>query len=470
MNARHILILAGVGAFLWSVRNWRLALQGAMVLVVIEGALRKWVLPGSQDLVYFAKDIVLLAAYVGFWNSRAQLRFRLTPLPGLAVALGLAAFFGALQVFNPRLPSLALGVLGFRSYFLYAPLAFVLPAAFDDDAALGRFLKWYLLIPIPVGLLAGLQFFAPGGSALNVYARGGADTVSTFGSSTYVRVTGTFSYISGYGGYLLASAILLLIVFATVRWRLRGHLRLYAALTMTILGMLMTGSRGPIFILAVLFPAYWVLAVAREAGGAATAGRLLVAATLLGLLVANAAPEALGAFRGRAASASDFTGRLASPFTAPWHMLDDAGALGFGIGSTHQAASVLLGSQVRQNWLSGAAPEAESGKVMLELGPLGFLLVYFLRVYLAAFALRCALRLKTRFHRALATGAFLQALVAIPGGVIFDPTGSLYYWFLIGLLTLAVRLDETVGAPATAMLPAPVPAVRPWPSPASRSH
>jgi hypothetical protein len=203
-------------------------------------------LPGSQDLVYFAKDIVLLAAYVGFWNSRAQLRFRLTPLPGLAVALGLAAFFGALQVFNPRLPSLALGVLGFRSYFLYAPLAFVLPAAFDDDAALGRFLKWYLLIPIPVGLLAGLQFFAPGGSALNVYARGGADTVSTFGSSTYVRVTGTFSYISGYGGYLLASAILLLIVFATVRWRLRGHLRLYAALTMTILGMLMTGSRGAV--------------------------------------------------------------------------------------------------------------------------------------------------------------------------------------------------------------------------------
>jgi hypothetical protein len=456
VSSRTLVLLAGVALAFWAVRSWRRAVQGAMVLLVIEGALRKWVFPGSQDLVYFAKDVILLGAYVGFWNDRERLGPRSSLSPGIAAALGLAAFFGALQIFNPRLPSLALGILGFKSYFLYAPLIFVLPATFADDATLARFLKLYLLLPIPIGLLAGLQFFSPGSSMLNVYARGGADTISTFGTSTHVRVTGTFSYISGYSAFLLASAILLMTVFATLRWRLRGHLLLYGAFAMTLLGMLMTGSRGPIFILMVLFPAYWVLAVGREAGGAATAGRLLVVVTLLGLFVANAVPEALTAFRGRAASGEDFAGRLVSPFAAPLHILDEAGVLGFGIGSTHQAATALLGRGADYNWLGGAAPEAESGKVMLELGPMGFAFVYFLRIQLAVFALRQALRLRTRFHRALATGAFLQALVAIPGAAIFDPTGALYYWFAVGLLAVAVRLDAAVVEPAFAPPPAGV--------------
>ena len=66
---------------------------------------------------------------------------------------------------------------------------------------------------------------------------------------------------------------------------------------------------------------------------------------------------------------------------------------------------------------------------MLELGPLGFFLVYFVRLCLALFAFRQALRLRTRFHRALATASFLFFLAAIPGGVVFDVTADLYYWF-----------------------------------------
>src|SRR5580704_11720836 len=46
---------------------WQKAVKAALVLVVFEGAIRKWILPGSSDLVYFLKDIVLLLGYASYF-------------------------------------------------------------------------------------------------------------------------------------------------------------------------------------------------------------------------------------------------------------------------------------------------------------------------------------------------------------------------------------------------------------------
>src|SRR6202043_108788 len=98
--------------------------------------------------------------------------------------------------------------------------------------------------------------------------------VSTFGSSQFVRVTATFSYITGYGSYLVAITILVLAYLAATRWRLRRSLIAHLALGMAMLGILMTGSRGPVFMLALLFPFYWWLSVMRGRDGGATFARL----------------------------------------------------------------------------------------------------------------------------------------------------------------------------------------------------
>ena len=79
MNLRILVVLAGCAAALWAVRRWRLAVQLAMVLLVFEGAIRKWLAPGAQDLVYFAKDVLLLGVYVGFFRELPRLRARLPP-------------------------------------------------------------------------------------------------------------------------------------------------------------------------------------------------------------------------------------------------------------------------------------------------------------------------------------------------------------------------------------------------------
>lgn len=473
MNLRMLLILAGGAAAVWSVRRWRTAIQLAMVLLILEGAIRKWVFPGAQDLVYFAKDVFFLGAYIGFLRERQRLRDSLPGIAGLTALISVAVLYGLLQVLNPLLPNLLVGVLGFKAYFFYVPLLWVVPAAFPSAAAMARFLRRYALLAIPVGLLAMAQFVSSPTSVLNTYARPGEGEsfyATTFGSSSFVRVTATFSFISGYTSYLLAMAILLLGLLGTTRWRLQGNLLLFGALAMTLLGILMTGSRGPLVLLAFVLPFYWWL-VMRERGGGALFARILLGLSLVFGIVASAGEDAIGAFYGRAASASDVQGRLATPFLQPFDLLPRAGLFGFGIGASHQTAVAVTKGIVPYSWTRGIVVEGETGRIMLELGGLGFMLMYLIRLYLPLLALRRLGTLRVPYFRAVATSCFLFLLSQILGGVVFDVVTGVYYWFFAGLLMRLIQLDRDAVArqavsPAPAvhgMLPRPGPVPAPVP-------
>jgi len=453
MNGTRIMILlAGVAAIAWSTRRWREGIKIALILAIFEGALRKWVFPGAQDLVYFAKDVFLLGAYAGFLRDRRRLRYRPPAVPAVSTTLALLVVLGLLEVFNPNLPNLLVGILGFKAYFFYVPLLYILPAVFPSDESLAKSIRAYLRIAVPVGLLALAQFFSPADSILNTYARSNEPASAiTFGSSTYVRVTATFSFISGYTAYLLAMSILLLAWLGATRWRFRGNVDLLAALGFTLLGMLMTGSRGPLLAFVLILPLYWWLAIVRERQSGATLLRLLIGLGLIAILLNQFGSEAVGAFGGRA-SGSGRTAvleRISTPFVAPLKVLPDVGLFGFGIGAAHQAATALAGGPIPFVWLRGLAVEAESGRILLELGPVGFFLLYFVRLYMVFFALRQVFRLRTSFHRALATSSLLFFLVQIPGTIVYDVTSSLYFWASGGLLLTALKLDrEAVTAAA----------------------
>jgi hypothetical protein len=474
MDLRLLLTLGSAAAATWAVFRWRQAVQVVMVLLVVEGAIRKWLFPGAQDLVYLTKDILLLGVYGGFLRARPRVRYRPPRLVTFYAVLVLVALFGLLQILNPQLPNLLVGVFGFKAYFMYVPLLFVVPAAFPSDRELLVFLRRYIVLSIPVGILAAMQFVSSSSSMLNVYARteeGASGYATTFGSSEFVRVTATFSYITGYGSYLVAITILILAYLAAARWRLRRSVVIYTALGTCLLGMLMTGSRGPVLMLGLLFPIYWWLAVVRGGQGRVTFPRLLLGITLLAVLLRSVGGDALAAFRGRAAgSGEELQARIILPFTTPWIILPEAGVLGYGIGATHQTATVVAKGIVPYSWLNGLAVEAESGRVMIELGPVGFVLFYFLRVYLIIFALRQVLQMRTGFHRALATACLLFFLAQLAGSIVFDVTADLFFWFFGGLLLLVIRLDRVavavaagagVAVPPVLLPPLRAPAVAP---------
>ena len=453
------LVLAAVGlAVLWSARNWRRALEAVLVLVVLEGAIRKWVVPGASSYVYFAKDALLLGVYWGYLRS-AEARRRSPSLPPpLVAALALAALVALLGIFNPSLPSPLVGLLGFKAYFLYVPLLWIVPAAYRTEREIGQVVRRYLLLALPVGALAAAQFFAPADSPLNTYARTGgeAGTIITFGAVQRVRVTGTFSFITGYSAYLQVVALLALTVLSVRQWRIRGSLAVYAALATTVLGMLMTGSRGPVFLLALLMPVYWYFGVVRE-GGLPALGRFLLGAGLVLSLVNVVGSDAVEAFRARAAGTSDVRERILLPFVNPLRIAPEIGLLGYGTGATHQMAEAVTESLLPYSWLDHHQYEDEPSRVLVELGLVGFVAFFAFRAGLVLLGLRAVFRLSRPMPRALALSCLLLFLGQLTGGVVFNVTGGVYYWFFAGLLLLAERLDrEAVPAPRGAREPAGV--------------
>ncbi|MHC5720587.1 MAG: hypothetical protein ACYTX0_53350, partial [Nostoc sp.] len=92
-----------------SVQNWRTSIKTILVLVVIEGALRKWVLPQGSQFIYFLKDIVLIGAYFRYYIlSSTEKNFRIkgnSAAETIASIILLLTAWCLLQVFNPSLGS-----------------------------------------------------------------------------------------------------------------------------------------------------------------------------------------------------------------------------------------------------------------------------------------------------------------------------------------------------------------------------
>lgn len=427
--------------FLFGALRWRHAVMGAMVLVVFEGALRKWVFQEEQQMVYMVKDILLLGAYAGFFVPRLQRRKRLIEHHPANVPLILLAAVAVLQLANPALQNLWVGLFGLKAYLLYVPLLYLVPAAFPNVWRFRRFCLGYLamaLLPMALGVV---QFGSPPDSALNRYAWTDelAPGVALFGSDGgQARITGTFSYISGYTAYLTLIVLFALALLVFEREK-RLRLGLYGLLALVLANLLMTGSRGPFLVLGAAALALFLLAAQAGVRGAARAALFLcVSLPLVAFLAWSAFPEAYREFFERVRQNDDVAERIWGVVENPVWAFDEAGLLGYGIGSTHQAAAFLNSTD------SGGAPppaEGEWERIILEIGALGFALVLLARL-LVSYRLWVALCAAAGTElKPFLVAAFLFSLISLPGNLIFNHTAHLFYWFLAGFALIPAAQD-----------------------------
>ncbi len=418
--------------------GWRQCVKLVFFLVVIEGAIRKWIFPGVSDLIYFFKDFVIVAAYFKYYAStRGTTRIAVPGEITRRALILLAAIVIALQIANPSSGSPLLGVLGARNYLLYIPLMFLVGDLFRSRDELVSFLQWYLLLTIPVGLLALRQNLAPAESALNIYARGEGYQPAMVG--TAVRVTGTFSYIAGYASYLQTAAALvipLLVLELPPRWKWAMR----TVLVFVLASIFLTGSRGPMFGMVVFLLLYFILnRVLRQL-------RLyhkFVTPALLCLIpfMLWFGPQ-IHAFLERASGTQDIVPRVVESFMSPFTSLPYVGIVGYGAGSAYQAAEVIRGMFS----LPPGDPipvflESEPQRVMFELGPIGFFLWYLLRIHLIFALWRTHRRARAPLYRELAITACLVHAISLNGQMVFQITFMVYYWFLAGLIYLIPYLE-----------------------------
>ena len=181
---------------------WRPALFGVFVLLVFEGALRKWVFPSAQAQIYLIKDVLVIGVYLGFIMDRRKGKSPIQDAAAVKALLIIAFVFGCFEVLNPNSPSVLVGLNGLKVYFLYVPIAFIFPYLFQTKEQFLYWIRAYILMAIPVAVLGFAQIAAGPASFLNTYVSHAEEepaVLSTFGEHfDLVRTSGTFSYISGY--------------------------------------------------------------------------------------------------------------------------------------------------------------------------------------------------------------------------------------------------------------------------------
>ncbi len=435
-----LIALAGVVAIVGlSSLDWRRAVKAALVIVVLEGVLRKWVLPQASDMIYFFKDLVLLGAYLRYYlGSEPKYPLRLT---FLNIALFMSFGWCVFQVFNPSLGSPIVGFFGLKAYLFYVPLMWMLPTLFQSEEELYKFLRNYLLLVIPISILAIIQFYSPINSPINVYG-GGVEAQAVAGGNP--RVTGTFPYLAGYSTYLSICFTILIPLLSVPQTKIWSMLTLVEVLLVAGTSF-MTGARGLLLFEILFILAYFCLLWFTKPSKAVGATKHFIIPVILILAVVPIFfNKAIQAFSNRATSASDsstFVDRIFSSFTAPQQAMQHKGFDSYGIGATHQAASTLRKSLGLSIGESLPPSEGEMGRIVLEIGPFGFLIWYGLRLILIFSLLGVFLKLKSPFLRNLALAVFLLHAISLTAQLVFNNTLGIYYWFFSGFIFLLPELQ-----------------------------
>ncbi|ACD82616.1 hypothetical protein [Candidatus Methylacidiphilum infernorum] len=134
------------------------------ILLLFEGAIRKWVFPNQGRILFFIRDPFLLWAYF------LAFRYKLWPRPNFVFLLGLllgamGLILGFFQILFTEHPLLFV-LYGLRNYFLYLPLPFLIERVLSKDT-LQKMGKWTLYSFFPMLPLCFLQAISPPTSPIN---------------------------------------------------------------------------------------------------------------------------------------------------------------------------------------------------------------------------------------------------------------------------------------------------------------
>ena len=440
------------------------------VLAIFEGSLRKYVLPELGQYIFFVRDPFVAWAYV--ISTRSQLWPRgvaLWRVTQMAAVLGVVLLVLQIAFGPPSDLRLLLGVYGWRAYFFYTPLAFLVGATFDA-ADLRRLARLTLLLALPISLLVTAQFFSPPGAPINVGTA--EDKLLQFQNlvvdTAHVRPAGPFSSNVGQGQFdTTAFAMLLALVILPAARRRLGLSTLVAGGAAVSTCVALSGSRGTILQAAMILLFALPLAVLVRDG--ATRARAALIPLVLGLgavvLYPIVFPESFTAFMLRWTTAAHnesdvggVFGRALLGFTDFLRLTDSVPALGVGLGFGGNAA-VLLKATI-DGVQPGLYAETDYARHMVDLGVFFGVAYMLFRVAVVVWLLRRVVRATRHAGDPLPMMLFAYAgYVALLGQITGNGVVNVYGWLFAGACIAACRVADArspraAGLPARAIAPA----------------
>ena len=413
------------------IRNLKKWIWAYFILLILEGALRKWILPGLATPLLIIRDPIALWIVLVSWKEDL-IKFNIY-LAGI-VMIGVVGFFTAIFLGHGNL---FVALFGARMLLLHFPLIFIIGRIFDkeDVIQMGKVILW---MSIPMAFLIVLQFYSPQSAWVNRGVGGDLNGAGFNGGALgYYRPPGTFSFTNGNTFFysLVASFVFYFWIDPKKINRfllIMSSISLFAAIPISI-------SRSLFFQVAIsLF--FAIIALVRNPK---YLGRLFIAAVscVVVLILLQKVPffsTAIEAFSVRFTNASDYEGGLRGTLVDRF--------LGGMLGSTTDLRTIPffgyglgMGTNVGSQLLTGNVgfliAEEEWPRIIGELGLLLGILIILIRIGLT-------LKITVVCYRKLRQEEFLpwmilsfEIIILLKGGWA-QPT-SLGFFTLGGGLVLA---------------------------------
>lgn len=408
---------------------WKWLVGLFFLLILFDGALRKWVLPSQSLVLFVLKDIVLWGAYLMYALKRDPFALpRPLQKTWIPVLLGGYVFVVLLQAFNLRQPALIVSALGLKYHLAFLPLVVLVPAVISDasEQKFTRLLWGYsIFVCLPILALGIYQFFQPPSAWINQYI-GETEHIAAVAGNP--RITSTFSYIGSFTPYLEFSTFLgTSALLAGFRWNRTEIKILGAGLTAAIAIVLpMTGSRSvvavPVIALAVLF------LVMRERGNWI---RLITVVVLSVFIVGSFGSgwalqgwSALGERVDRVGT-EEAEGRFVNVLTNPIAGVEEAGLFGYGVGTNAKPATRLTS---QSDWEGRYSGDRGGLRVVMELGILGWMVLMALKLALLYTAFLTVRASASPLEFIVSAVAFCVLLSNLVLTVVFNVVDNALYW------------------------------------------
>lgn len=176
------------------------------LLLIFEGALRKWVLPELSNQLLLIRDPLVL--YLFLIANRNKVIF----FNRYLFYVFFIAIIGFISSIFLGHGNLIVSVYGFRIFAIHLPMIFLIGKVFTEEDVLkiGNAMLW---ISIPMAALIIAQFYSPQTAWVNRGLGGDLNGAGFSGAMGYKRPPGTFSFTSG-----TTSFFSLLAVFVFYFW------------------------------------------------------------------------------------------------------------------------------------------------------------------------------------------------------------------------------------------------------------
>lgn len=356
-------------------RLLKLGIWSYFFLLIFEGALRKWFLPGLAGPLLIVRDPLALWMVVFCWKQGLLPK---TPYLSGMVLIGMIGFFTAIFFGHGNF---AVAIYGIRILVIHFPFMFVIGKIFDrnDVVKLGKITLW---IAIFMAVLIAMQFFSPQSAWVNRGVGGDMEGSGFSGAMGFFRPSATFSFTNGTTLFFGFAACFVFYFWLTPFFS--NKFILLGATTALIFSIPFSISRGLLFQVGVC-GIFAMIAISRKPE---YIGRMIVAGLLIMVVFvvlgrASIFQTATGAFSERFKVANKVEGGMEGVFLDRYlgGMIkavtdsNDLPVFGHGLGMGTNVGSFILSG--RQQFLIS---EEEWGRLIGELGLLLGLAVILIRL------------------------------------------------------------------------------------------